>query len=105
MVLFWQTHTCNITSGDPTPVLNSIATDPTYGLPALGCTGIKHDGESAGGWTGKYRITVLLLPCGGNFWFVLVCAGDGTDADAKSELNMAFENIQILIDNNFGTLS
>ena len=108
MAFFWNWHACNITSGGVTTVYNGIATDPTWGLPSLGCTGIKNDGSSAGGHTGKLWIGVLLLPSnfsypsGNGYWLIVACGGGGTDADATTNLNIAFENFKTLINENWG---
>jgi hypothetical protein len=95
----WEWTTCNIGTGTVAKVYNQIATDPVYGLPALGYTGIEV-GSDVHGWKGKVIVVALLLPISGSdYWLIVSCAGD--TADAQSNANGLMSQIKIILNDYF----
>lgn len=80
---------------------NQIATNPTYGFPSLGWTGIKVASD-VHAWNGKLIIVVVLLPISGSeYWLIVSSAGDGTEDDAKANINIATSQIKTILNDYF----
>ena len=91
----WSKHTFSmkVTIDD---VYSRIATDPTWGLETLGYSGIKY-GSDLHATIGDFIIAVVYLGISGNeFWRIVSCAGNGSEADCKTYVNGVLGNIKIL---------
>jgi hypothetical protein len=82
MGLWWEWSTYNLPSGKTIDdVKNLVATNPYYGLPSLGYTGIAVAAD-VHGVKGGVIVAVTYLPMtGSNHWQVVSCNGDKTDLD------------------------
>lgn len=75
-------------------VYNALATYPD-GLQSLGYTDIKFD-KDVRGTLGKFSVAVLFLEIGGSdYWQIVSCFGEGTVADAKSDISSVIDTIKI----------
>jgi hypothetical protein len=96
----WSKHTFSV-SVKLDDVYAKIASDPYLGLATLGYTGIKY-GTDLHADKGDFFIAVVYLQVSGKeFWRVVTCAGNGTLADAKTDINVVLGNIKILEENYF----
>jgi hypothetical protein len=101
MVYYWEWTQVSIGTGTVAEAYNQIGTNPTYGFPSLDWTGI-HVGTDVHAWNGKLIIVVLLLPISGSdCWLVVSSAGDGTEDDAKANINIAVGQIKTILNDYF----
>jgi hypothetical protein len=71
-------------------VCRNLASNELGGLPAppLNCTDVKYGATNVHGTKGKFIIGVLFLPISGsNYWRIVACGGEGSVADATSDIN------------------
>jgi len=101
MVYYWEWTKVSLGTGTVGEAYNQIATNPTYGFPSLGWTGI-HVATDVYAWNGKLIIVVLLLPISGSeYWLIVSSAGDGTEDDAKANINIASGQMKIILNDYF----
>ena len=82
-------------------VYSTIASDENWGLQTLGYSDIKYNSDLHA-QMGDFIIAVLYLQISGNeFWRVVNCAGNGTEDDCKTNVNVVLGNIKILENNDF----
>lgn len=91
----WSQYTLSDAAEDIGEVYEGIAN----GLPGLGYTGVQA-AEDVHGFKGNFLLAVVYLYISDrNFWQVIACGGDGSEAEAQSDIN---EVIQMI--NNFAFL-
>jgi hypothetical protein len=91
MSFYWEWSIYNLPSGKTVDdVKNLVATNPDWGLPSLGYTGIKV-GSDVHGEKGSIFVAVTYLPTSGSdYWQVVSCVGD------KADLSSVVGNLGIL---------
>ena len=101
MVYYWEWTQVSLGTGTVGKAYDQIATNSTYGFPSFGWTGIKV-GSDVHAWNGKLIIVVLLLPISGSeYWLIVSCAGDGTEDQAKENINLATGQIKVILNDYF----
>jgi hypothetical protein len=101
MVYYWEWSRVSLGTGTVAEAYNQIATNPTYGFPSVGWTGIEVASD-VHAWNGKLIIVVLLLPISGSdYWLIVSSAGDGTEEQAKDNINVAVNQIKIILNDYF----
>lgn len=101
MVYYWEWTQVSLGTGTVAKAYDQIATNPTYGFPSFGWTGIKV-GSDVHAWNGKLIIVVLLLPISGSdYWLIVSSAGDGTEDQAKENINLATGQIKVILNDYF----
>ncbi len=101
MVYYWEWTQVSLGTGTVGEAYNQIATNTSYGFPSLGWTGIKVASD-VHAWNGKLIIVVVLLPISGSeYWLIVSSAGDGTEDDAKANINIASSQIKIILNDHF----
>ena len=101
MVYYWEWTRVSLGTGTVAEAYNQIATNPTYGFPSAGWTGIEVASD-VHAWNGKLIIVVLLLPISGSdYWLIVSSAGDGTEEQAKDNINVAVNQIKIILNDYF----
>ena len=101
MVYYWEWSRVSLGTGTVAEAYNQIATNPTYGFPSAGWTGIEVASD-VHAWNGKLIIVVLLLPISGSdYWLIVSSAGDGTEEQAKDNINVAVNQIKIILNDYF----
>ena len=101
MVFYWESTKVSLGTGTVPEAYNQIATNPDQGFPSLGWTGIQASSD-VHAWNGKLIIVVVLFPISGSeYWLVVSSAGDGTEADAKANINTAINLIKIILNDYF----
>jgi hypothetical protein len=101
MVYYWDSTKVSIGTGTIAAVYSQIATNPSYGFPTLGWTGIQVAAD-VHAWNGKLIIVAVLLPISGSdCWLVVSSAGDGTEDQAKENINIATGQIKTILNDYF----
>jgi hypothetical protein len=91
----WSKHTFSM-KVNLDDVYSRIASDPTLGLETLGYSDIKYSTDLHAA-IGDCIVAVVYLQIGGNeFWRVVSCAGNGSEADCQTNVNAVLGTIKIL---------